>query len=605
MPSPFSIFVLDSSGVRVGSGPLNDVTLLEDTRQLDRIGTVTFEIPATAPRVPLIGAGSQFDIYDEVDGYLGRFFFKSDSLSEATGLGKLRVTAYDALVELRREIVGFRRQYEFTPVDQVVHDLVTLVTSWTTNIDPAIGNTSVIYEGESVFSAVDELRDRWGQHYRLTYNPAITSTRILDFGAFGEDSDVRFTNLDGQIEAYFAGRAYIAIVKTIRRERDGDEIFNRIVPRGAGTGVAQVTIDDALLGDYPVLTAANKDGSTYAYIQDNDSVADYGVRVRVVTFPTIAPIANSDLAIQYAKEATKLAGEAYLRQHLNPRVEYSVTVVGLRKEIKVGDTVRLQYRGAGADGVYIDVDEDFYVMDMTRRRDAAGTRVADLNIASVNQRRTSDQDVMVDVVRDLKSLKLHIQPLTFWSENTYLDTLQSDTDVDNIKDAEFKLEVDNSVTDVIKVRIRFKSKPLYTLSRNSVPLNYPTSFYSGADPHQHFLAEGPLNESFGVTPGTLYPTDISLEINGVDVSNDLGGPWATGGLNKAIDVTLDITNYIRNATNGLRQDHQLVFSCGQRSGDVSTSNSSDQPITDGNASQGFIELNIRMLGFCQLIAPTE
>jgi len=64
---------------------------------------------------------------------------------------------------------------------------------------------------------------------------------------------------------------------------------------------------------------------------------------------------------------------------------------------------------------------------------------------------------------------------------------------------------------------------------------------------------------FGIEDDTQYPSSVRMEINGVDVTAALGGPWATAG--QAIDVTVDITSYLVNASGGLQQRHQVTLSC--------------------------------------------
>ena len=89
--SPFRIVLRDASGAIVGTGPILTALNVDDTRSLDRIGSLEFTVPAGEPLARLIGAGTQFDVYDETDGYLGRYFYKTHRIVEESGKAELSV----------------------------------------------------------------------------------------------------------------------------------------------------------------------------------------------------------------------------------------------------------------------------------------------------------------------------------------------------------------------------------------------------------------------------------------------------------------------------------------------------------------------------------
>lgn len=592
--SEFLIYVLNSSNVRVGNGAITSATQLKDTRSLDKVGNLVFNIPASDPMVAYIQDGARFDVYDSVDGYLGRYYRKGDNLdSNAQGNDMLQVSAEDQITLLKRDFVGFRRQYTYTPVDEVILDLLEIV-GFTATVDAGIGNTSVVYEGESVMIAVDEMRDRWGQHFRNE------SLNRLEFGALGAVSDVLLTNLNGVIGAL--GEDLGAII-SIKRSRVEDAVYNRIIPLGGGQGEAQTTIEGTDgFGDYETLTGTNQDGSNYYYIQDGASIAIYGLRTRIVQFPSINPISNNDTDIERARVAVKLAGEAYLARQVETKIQLNMTVVGLPAALNVGDRVKVQYKGYGEGATlpYIDVDDFFYVMDITRSRRSDGRRDADLVLCSVDERRTADTDIMVDVIHDLSSLRLHIQPHPFWSENTWTDFIGLDALTLAKRRAIFKLEIDDSITRVTKVRIRFKSRPLFVNQLIASP------------------AVSPWSVVYNLIEGDQHPKDIKLYIDGIDVTSKYGGTWnprlsGTPGTswsigqyaNEELDVTLDITEDIVDSPYGLRADHIIMFeSVADRNiwSYIIPGHGATSSFT-GDATSGTIELNVRVQGVTQGIVP--
>lgn len=473
--SEFYIDILDASDNILGDGPLNNVVSIQDTKCLDKIGTMLFETPASDPRTTYIQAGRQFDVYDWVDGYVGRFQYKSKTLSQGAAGAMLRVSCYDQMKELAQETVKFRRTYADTAVETVVAALVALATDWASDVDGGIGDTSVTYEGESILKALDVLRERWGQHYRLSDGPT------LEFGAFGTASEVRLTNLKGQVQVDMEGHTELAIVESIGLVDESDEVFNKIIALGAGQGVSQITLDDATLGatvdwngvTYQVDTITNPDGTTTSYIYDAASVTAYGARWQVATFSDIRPITNSEANRTNAGNALKWATCAYLEQHRTPLVSYDVTVRGLRQDIAVGDTVRLVYRGMVEGYAYIDVDEDFYVTDITRTRHADGDRQATLTIASTAQRLKDITSVMVDVLNSVAALKVHVPiTLAYSCTGPYLRRM------DSAEDAEFTVRIGDEVTALNYAKLRFRTSPLRS-SVSTVPSGGSSTTVSG------------------------------------------------------------------------------------------------------------------------------
>lgn len=626
--SPFRIDILDASGNILGDGPLINVSRLETTDSLDKIGSAVFEVPASDPRTAYIQAGRQFDIYDAEDGvhmrFLGRYSYKSRKISDKNGVGLLAISCYDALRELSKSTVAFRRTYNNVAVETVIADLISDVSGWSTSIDSGIGNTTVSFEGESPFSAIDVLRDRWGQHFRLQQtSPAL---RIFEFGAFGDDSGVRICDMRGQEQAQIAMKPEVAIVESIRLVDEADEIFNSIVALGAGHGVSQLTMETATLGSYDLDEGINDDGSSFWYIQDDTSVTNYGEIWKVLTFPNIRPITNSAANIVNAANALKLTAEAYLARHTAPRVTYDVVVRGLRTDIQVGDTVRLQYRGVVEGYSYIDVDDDFYVMDIMRSRSVNGDRFATLTISTLAERRTSDTDIVLDVVRDINALKVHV-PLTL----AYAPVGPYAKRMDSSNEAEFTVRIGEEVNRLNYAILRFKTSPLRASAtaaasgggatssangahRHIVAFNcanqgaiwsggawqFDNTFYLGkytiiveedgtdldiveipswqadagkewytydeANDHTHTVTAHTHDLTYGLYEDDQYPTELSLSINGIDRTTELGGTWDDAG--EGIEVEIDITDFLVNAVGGLQQNHSIIFSCDSGQGEI-------------------------------------
>ena len=575
--SDFRIDILDAANARLGDGSLTTVTWLTDTRRLDRTGTVRFEMLAADPRAAYITAGCKFDIYDRVDHYLGRYLYASKTLSGSGDTATLRVQAWDQLRELSFLTTGFFRDYDDATYRDMATELLSIAQGWFLSMESGLGSDTLSFSGESVLKAIGLIIERAGAHYRLGDNAG-----ELQIGSFGNQSAVRLVNLSGQEQSVISAHPEIAIIDNLQRVEDIDEIANSIVPLGAGDGVAQLTIEGATAGTYTVLTGINADGSLYYYIENTASVATYGRRQKVIIFNEIRPIANNTTAKANAANALKIAAESWIQYHLEPRIEYTCIVRALRQTVHVGDMIRLVYKGVVDGYGYIDVDDWFYVMEVTRQRDASGQRTALLGLSSVQIQRVSDVDLVSEVVSNLQSIKTHIKPVPFWTTDRQWDTI-GNVSGGVSKSAVFDLEIDDSVLQATIIRIRFVTVPLYAFNSPVNNATWQNKYYYESNQDSH------------------YPAGLSLVINGVDRTVAYGGPWNASPTDAAVDVELDITDDIVGAVGGMYQRHSIVFTCTARP---------NTPIEvagwtaiAANASQGIVQLRTKIQGVAQGILP--
>ena len=482
--SPFRIDVKNSSGNVIGSGPLATVMDLWDRDSLDLIGACGFSLPASDPMTSLIQAGVEFEVHDQVDGYIGNYLYDKKTLTDQWGEPTLRIDCKSVLQELAWQSVYFRRSYDNMAVDEVVAGLVSLAAGWNASPESGIGNTTLTLEGESVLAGVDALRETWNKHWRLL------APRTLEFGSFGESSGVRLVNLRGQIQAEIGQHDEVAIVESISLVEEAQDIWNKIIPLGQGQGVSQLTIQGVTPGTYETQTGTNPDGSSYYYIEDSDSVAAYGTRTRVVSVPQVRPVANTLLSDSYARAALKYASEAYLTNHKDPQTTYAVTVRGLRRTIRPGQTVRLCYKGRVDGYDYIEVDEDFVVTDVERQRAISGQRTARLTISTLATRRKSDTDVIADVVNDLAALKVHV-PATL----AYSPVGPYTKRIDSSNTATFTVRLGNEVLGLNYAILRVKTYPLRS-SISSLAAEAEDTRTSGAS------SESTTQSGGGSTPTT-------------------------------------------------------------------------------------------------------
>jgi hypothetical protein len=170
----------------------------------------------------------------------------------------------------------------------------------------------------------------------------------------------------------------------------------------------------------------------------------------------------------------------------------------------------------------------------------------------------------------------------FFSENRWMDTCQNDSSESPEKKATFRLEFDDAVTEIIKVRIEWKSLPIFT---NTFPSPW------GGETNEHV---------FYNVFDDQYPSDLTMELNGVDVSSEYGGPWNTGGGNSQVTVEADITQKVLDA--GIYDVHTIEI----RTAEPASPRAINFPSQSSHTaliSHGWIEMRIHILGVAQAIVP--
>lgn len=595
--TPFRIDILDSTGTsKTGDGPLTNIIQLNDVRTLDKIGQLNFTVPANDPKTQYITKGSQFDVYDEVDGYLGRFLFNKKSISDNDGRAIIAVQCWSMLKELVYNISGFAREYAASDVSTIVTDLIGDISGWSIEVSAALGTANVTYQGQTIYEAIEEIAKRWGYHFRLKSG----TTRTLQFGAFGVlNTGVRLTNLQGQ-SSEFDGVTEVAIVKSLKQSVSTDEVFNRIVVVGAGNGASMLTLKNAEAGDYyTVASRTRANGQDETYIQDATSIAEYGAREAPVIFDQIRPVANTATAKTQAQTELLKNGERWLLRYKDAREQYdNVTVYGLKTDLNVGEKVELRYKEFDDFGsLYLDVDDSFWITQITRTRQATGERNANLQLVNIDKTEMNDTDIMASAVKAIRSEKLWIKPTAFRFENTYYDLMQSSVGAAG-KDALFTVSIDDTVTDITRVVFRFKTH-LLSSSVSKSTLQAGAAGSGGARVDNYWLAE--------VDSHAQYPRDVKIFINGTDYSNHVDvdylsggtGPWNADPANASVTVEIDVTDVILSI--GIYNDFAVKFTCEPTGTAQAVTYSGTTGATSTGASHGMIEFTTKIQGVAQAI----
>jgi hypothetical protein len=260
-----------------------------------------------------------------------------------------------------------------------------------------------------------------------------------------------------------------------------------------------------------------------------------------------------------------------------------------RQTVRPGDKIRMTYKGlVYSDNMpvhFAEIDNWFWVMSTTETVSDSGLSLG-LEVNTIDRHIEDTVTQLVGALEAVDVRNVSVQTFPFWSENTWLDTIQGSNAITDreYKEATFKLQLDNSVVDVTAVKIRFKTKPLYVLNSftTGLPEAYSEMFYCLINSPNH-------------------PYQVRMFINGQDVTSTFGGPWNDLSVDADGGIDCDISDYIITASGGIYQEHTIIFKAANRVGDAAVGT----PSTIQNInSNGFVELNIRVLGVAQAILPS-
>jgi len=622
--------VYDASGQRIGPGPVASLLSASVTRALDGAGTVQAEAPGTDERaISLLQNERRWRVWWEAEEgaearEVGRGIIRGVAAKGSSSAWRLSVDGPDALDELRRRNTLLGRTYPAITFGALITDLAALA-GWTASVEAPIRDKvlSARFDGESVLKAIRTLCQQQGVHMRYG------GGSLVEVGAFGQSSGVRLVQAEfAPPELY--GRDELMLIESLSVDTDSESLCNWIVPVGGGEGESTLSLEYATRsGPYSVRVNYDNGRPVY-YLANDASIAKYGRIQKVLAFKSIAPISNSDADLLSAANQLHDAASAYLQRHSAPLSSYSVQAKKGRVTLKPGDKIRLVYKGLvlredGTPYTYLDIDQDVWIMRVSERV-GDGSSVS-LELASVDRQPESGVTIVANALESIQVRDLRVQPYPSLATYVYRREIapgfNADIPIDitngtlylnqcrmRVRTRPFRAtskaeSASETVTGAGGAVVSTTSSGGSTTqtSTQNANLSFPTSWakyvhnpyptlsaYSTNDhfhdayliPHDHEISIPdhthsinipahthtlpPLLVNYGIVDDDETPSGVRMAINGVDVTAQLGGPWAeTGG---AIETWVDITRYLTNASGGLRQQHRVTISCEGGQGEV-------------------------------------
>jgi hypothetical protein len=582
--------VYDASGNKVGEGPIRTASGVSVSRELDGLGSISFQVPATDPRTAAITHGSIVGI-TLVQGAkrreLGRGFVTSIDQSEASGDSRINIDCPDDLQLLQNIIVGRAKTYQDVPLGNAVNDLAGKA-GWTALVDGLNINIEARFDGSSLLKALQTIAEEKGLHFRRG-----EGSNVIEFGVLGKDNGITVRG-PKQILRYDQ-RADIAYVHRLDITSASESIATEILPLGGGEGEAAITLAKSTRsGDPYVIEVRTGDSGRKEYwLVDTAARAKYGVRQRMLTFKNINPVSNSQSGLIRTANALYDAAAAWLKRNSIPQTTYSASAKGVNKTIRPGDRIRIVYDGMvwrdGKPYRYMKINDLFWVLSVSESVGDNSLSV-DLKLSDVDQQPDTEAGALIKAMENLQVRERKPITTVSWVTQTYYDYTQGSDPVadpifsQNSRSAKFRFATDELMTDIIKVIFRFRTSPFV------IPATITTSGVWSPNYNSYMISS------------PVYPRRIKLFVNGVDVTTKFGGPWNDGDNNVPVIVEADITDEILAA--GVQNDHLIEVLAGQGNGAWNYPGYAASTATY-LASNGYVEGTIRALVVTQAIISVD
>lgn len=562
--------ILDASD-NVIAGPLQ-IGKAKITRVLDGAGSFSFSIPAMVDQVEMLTFERRVILYAQQSNgtrrEIGRGIIRK--LRSDPKDRMLEVSGPDILGELKQRSVLLGRIYDQETLSNELADLLGIAGGW--GLRAKAGATPALlvddrFDGINILKAVGVRLSSIGQHFRLA-----AYAKVLEYGTFGDDSGLALFGGQRDTTHEIIFNDDVALVDDLTVDGTSEDLCNRIIPVSGGEGEAALNLAHSTRTTPYTILSTNVGAKTVRYLQDDESIAKYGVYEKTLSFD-ITPIANNSNAVETADNAVYDAAAEYLRRHKDPLYAFDVGGVKLSKSLRPGQKVRLVYKGLvntrSGDKMFVDVDDDMWVMKVGESFGSSGLNF-DLELSSIDRVRMDATEIIVGAIEkaELRGLKPRTYPNSY--AYNYYDTIQGfgNEASPNFKSAKFKITIDDSMTYLDRCVLRLITNPPTTQAVGDTSMT--TMFWS-------------------VYEADFHPRGLSIFINGTDYTSALGGPWGSGS---QVDEELDVTDIL--IAEGFRQTHNVEIKATETS--IPTPNgriSSSYPAI-GGLECGIIELIVRI-----------
>jgi hypothetical protein len=311
------------------------------------------------------------------------------------------------------------RTYQGATLSGFVTDILAS-TGWAAGtLDTPTTNILARFDGYAKWNALLKGAEQFGIHAREN-----NTVKTVDVGAFGQQTSLVFTNVE-QASPLLRQNPNLVTLRSLEILDESEEVWNKIIPIGGGEGVNQLTLQYATrTSPFTIQSATGPDGRPYYFISDASSVSTYGLSEKPVIVKEAVPLANSLAGFQMAANALYDISANFLNKHKQPLSTYSAEAEGLMHFIagvptfKLGEKVRLQYRGVVADSAgtrraWKTVDQNVYIMGFEREFDEDGGDKWQFEIANVDRHTEDFVSKMAQTFESMHAINVSLKNYTF------------------------------------------------------------------------------------------------------------------------------------------------------------------------------------------------
>lgn len=436
--------VYQLGGPRVGSGPITAVLAARYSGRADEIGAWSATVPATVENADELVRGREVRLRREGEGVVFRGVIdRADVTVGDRDERLLDIGGQSIAAELLWANTLLGRTFSGAPVSDAAATLLS-GTGWNLG---AVGSGPLVssrFDGASIWAALREIAETFGWH--LVED---NLTRSVTLDEVGSPSGLVLRQVD-QPDPDLA----VVPLTSLGIRDEQTELWNRIIPLGAGEGVNVLTLQRSTrAAPYSIQQATGPDGLSYWFLEDAASVVANGARTRVLKFDDVAPLSNSAAEVEAAANALYDVASAWLGYHANPVEFYEAGIAGLhhidpntsQRTFRVGQTARLQWRGVVEDEagtrLWRSVDADVYLMGYEREFRSDGSDVWRLELATADRHAEGAGDRIVQAIEDLWAIKTAMKPYTY--REIHGPFVES---IDASNTASFPVDFDGNVT---------------------------------------------------------------------------------------------------------------------------------------------------------------
>ena len=490
-PARLRVDVYDAAGNRLGASPITSVLAASYRMELDRIGSFSLQVPAIDERAGLLAQGNEVRLYREGEGLVFRGIVDRAQRTAAPDGGLVLEASGSSIARrLAWENTLLGRTFNGATLASAVSTLLA-GTGWSAGALDAPATTLLArFDGLPVWAALAKVAEIFRLHVREDpWNAEV------DVGAFGSAGVVVLQNVEA-VSPLLRENRRLGPVTGLRVLEESGEVWNRVIPLGAGEGVNKLDLRYATRASpYAVQSAVGPDGRMYWYLEDAASVAAYGRRTRVLSVKDALPLANSPAGVTAAANALYDVAATWLARHKAPLTAYAVEAVGLRHLdddglplFQVGDRLRLVYRGLAhrSDGTvdaWLSVDASLWLLGFERSFRGDGSDAWRLTVATVDRQEEDEASRLAEVFEEMHTLQVSLRPYTYREihgpERRSVDATHSVT---------FIIDYDANVSYLHQALLSVAVKPVRTNATGAASGGGSLATSGGGSSHSHTIS---------------------------------------------------------------------------------------------------------------------